>query len=192
MRNAIDRSATPAKKGQDEPFSDPVYFTTSQLCALTGLPIGTLKRLRSQGSVLAALPGQRGRGHSDLWAVEQALALAVARGLRSCGCVAVDAEAVLRYFWDFSAKDLERAFKAGRTHLVLVVTAQGTHCLPKLVSRNDILGNQHSNDQKVLAMHSGLKPSALDVQAIWRFLLEQAAEVGVELPEGGNKKPAQS
>jgi hypothetical protein len=165
----------------------PVYFTTSQLCALTGVPVGTLKRLRSQGSVLAAQPGQRGRGHSDLWAVEQALALGVARGLRSSGCVTADAEEVLKYLWDFSAKDLERAFKEGRTCLMLVVTLQGTHCLPTLVTRDAILANKDINDQRATAMSLGIKPSALDVEAIWRFFLQQAAAVGVELPKGSKE-----
>jgi hypothetical protein len=39
-------------------------------------------------------------------------------------------------------------------------------------------------------MSLGIKPSTLDVKAIWRFLLQQAAAVGVELPKGsqGDRK----
>jgi hypothetical protein len=161
-----------------------LFFTTAQLCKLTGVPVGTLKRLRSHGSVLAAHPGERGRGHSDLWTVEQALALAVARGLRSSGGVTADAEGVLSYLWGLCARDLERAFKKGRTCLMLVVTPQGTHCLPTLVCRDAILSNPAINDQKATAMSHGMSPSALDVEAIWRFLLQEANAVGVKSTKG--------
>jgi hypothetical protein len=163
-----------------------MYFTTSQLCDLTGVPYGTLKRLRAAGSVLAAQPGRRGRGHSDLWAPEQALALAVARGLRSCGVVAADAEAVLQYLWGQTASALKKQFRADRTCLMLVLGPRGTNCLARLVRRQDVLDNEEINALSGTALGSGIAPSALDVAAIWAFILRKAEEMGVAV-EGGAK-----
>lgn len=156
-----------------------MYFTTRQLCHLTGVPFGTLKRLRAAGSVLAAKPGTRGRGHTDLWTPSQVLALAVARGLRSGGVVAADAEAVLQFLWRCPAARLEEAFQAGRTCLMLGITPAGTHCLPTLVTRAAILDHETSTAPPGTALSLGVSPSALDVQAIWRFIRAQADTVGV-------------
>jgi hypothetical protein len=168
-------SSPSAKIDQREYFKEPqLLFTTSQLCEMTGVPLGTLRRLSAEGSVLAAKPGTRGRGHADLWAAEQVLALAVARGLRSGGVVPADAEQVLKYLWGLTAAALKKNFRAGRTCLMLVLTPNGTRCLPRLVSRNDILDNDAIHQQAATALAAGVSPSALDVEAIWRFILKQA------------------
>ena len=151
-----------------------MYFTTAELCKLTGVPLGTLHRLRSLGSVLAARPGGQGRGRSDLWSPEQVLALAVARGLRACGVVPEDAEAVLQYLWTQTASTLEAHFRAGRTHLGLAISPQGTHCRAELVRRDETLNDARSDEVRAAALPSGVGPSALDVEAIWRFILKQA------------------
>jgi hypothetical protein len=67
---------------------------------------------------------------------------------------------------------------------MLVVTPQGTHCRPTLFRRDAILNNQEINDQRATALSLGIAPSALDVEAIWRFLLQKAKAVGVKLTKG--------
>ncbi len=155
-----------------------MFFTTAQLCAITGVPAGTLKRLRAAGSVLAARPGRPGRGHADLWSPEQVLALAVARGLRGCGVPAADAEAVLRFLWDLSAADLRRHFRAGRTCLMLVATPGGTGCLPEFLPRAAILDNEAIDAHAVTALRLGVRPSALDVEAVWHFIQKCGGKAG--------------
>ncbi len=168
-----------------------MYFTTAQLCQLTGLPLGTLHRLRSMGSVLAAKPGGSGRGHSNLWSPEQVLALAVARGLRACGVVSKNAEGVLQYLWGQTASTLEAHFQAGRTYLGLTITPQGTRCRAELVRRDEILDDETMDQFKAAALRSGVRPSALDVEAIWRFILLQAQAGAAAGEHGSQATPAE-
>jgi hypothetical protein len=143
------------------------------------------------GSVLAAKPGGPGRGRSDLWSPGQVLALAVARGLRACGVVPTDAAAVLQYLWEQTASSLEARFRAGRTRLGLTITPQGTHCRAELVRRDEILDDETGGEAKAAALRSGVSPSALDVEAIWRFILTQA-QAGAEAGEDvGRATPAE-
>src|SRR5207245_2111506 len=115
------------------------YLTSSDLCRLTGLPMGTLKRLRAAGSVLAAKPGAQGRGHGDLWSLVQVLALAVARGLRSRGVSLEEAGPVLEFFWDMPTKQLEDRFRNRQIYLALF----GTKVLPKLVTQDSLFNNEY-------------------------------------------------
>src|SRR5262249_11162174 len=119
------------------------FFTTAHLCELAGVPAGTLKRLRASGSVLAARPGDRGRGHCDLWTCEQVFAIMVARALRKAGVVQEDAEAVLQYLWGMSGRELDTQFASGHDRLMLVVSRErGTRCLPMLLQRAAIFENE--------------------------------------------------
>jgi hypothetical protein len=155
-----------------------LLFTTQQMCAITGVPEGTIKRLRASGSILAARRGSRGRGHPDRWSASQVLALAVARGLRGCGVPAANAESVLQYFWQMSDASLDRHFRAGRTCLMLVAGPDGTGCLPVLVHRESILKNDDIDANAVTALRLGVRPSALDVAAIWDFIQKCSAKAG--------------
>jgi hypothetical protein len=161
------------KMFSDEPFMWNVmqqYLTSFELCRLTGLPMGTLKRLRAAGSVLAAKPGGQGRGHADLWSLVQVLALAVARGLRSRGVSLEEAGPVLKYFWEMPTTKLEDHFRNGQTYLALF----GTKVLPRLVTQDSIFKNERVDYST--AATEALLPAAIDVKLIWERIKAEAAK----------------
>jgi hypothetical protein len=144
------------------------YLTSSELCRLTGLPMGTLKRLRAAGWLQAAKPGAQGRGHADLWSLTQVLAIAVARGLRTRGVSLDQAEQVLRYLWEMPRTQLESRFREGRTCLLLA----GTQVLPQLLPLESILANDQID--YTTAASVGMLPAAVDVQKIWQRIQAEA------------------
>jgi hypothetical protein len=140
------------------------YLTSAELCRLTGLPMGTLKRLRASGWLRAAQPGGQGRGHADRWSLPQALGITVARGLRRRGVSLEQANAALQYLWSMSGARLEAHFKAGRTCLALL----GTEVLPRLLPLDSILANNQID--YATAASVGMLPAAVDVQRIWTWI----------------------
>jgi hypothetical protein len=145
------------------------YLSSIDLCRLTGLPMGTLKRLRAEGFLRPAQPGTRGRGHADLWSLTQALAIAVSRGLRTRGITLDQAGHVLKYFLDMPSTRLEAHFRQGRTCLIMA----GTQVLPRLLTRDSILANKEID--YTTAASAGLLPAALDVERIWEVIKREAA-----------------
>jgi hypothetical protein len=147
------------------------YLSSSELCRLTGLPMGTLKRLRAAGFVEAAQPGTRGRGHADLWSLPQVLAIAVARGLRTRGISLEQAGQVLKYFWRMPTTRLESQLQQGQTCLLLA----GTQVLPRLLTLESILANDEID--YATAATAGLLPAAVDVQRIWERIKAEVAKI---------------
>ena len=147
------------------------YLTSSELCRLTGLPMGSLKRLRAEGGLRAAKPGAPGRGHADLWSLAQVLGIAVARGLRTRGVSLEQAEQVLHYLWDMPAARLAAHFRHGQTCLFLV----GTEVLPRLLTPDSILANDQID--YATAASVGLLPAAVDVRRIWERIQAEATRL---------------
>jgi len=143
-------------------------MTSTELCRLTGLPMGTLKRLRAAGWLRAAKPGAQGRGHADRWSLAQVLAIAVARGLRTRGVSLDQAERVLRYLWAMPMTRLEEHFRDGQTCLFLI----GTDVLPRLLPLDSILANEQID--YTTAASVGLLPAAVHVQRIWERIMAEA------------------
>jgi hypothetical protein len=146
------------------------YLTSSELCRLTGLPMGTLKRLRAAGWLQAAQPGTRGRGHTDRWSLPQVLAIAVARALRTRGISLDQASQVLEYFWHMPAARLEDHFRRGQTCLFVV----RTDVLPRLLTRDSILANEQIDYSTAATV--ALLPVAVDVQRTWEWIKAEAAK----------------
>lgn len=158
------------------------HVTSSDLCRLTGLPMGTLKRLRAAGSILAAKPGGQGRGHADRWSLAQVLGIAVARGLRRRGFSLEEAGPVLQYFFDMSSTQLEARFRDGQTCLAVF----GTKILPRLVTRDSILENEQLDYST--AATAGLLPAAIDVQRVWGIIKTEAAKLEQKKKTGTKKE----
>lgn len=150
------------------------WLTSDDLCRLTGIPMGTLKRLRAARSVRAAKPGAQGRGHTDRWSLEQALAIAVGRALRARGASVEEASPVLQYFWSISAGQVEAQFQNGETCLAVI----GTKVVPKLVTQESILANEQIDYSTAATV--GLLPAAIDVQRIWNKIKAEAGKPEVQ------------
>ncbi|HLN30705.1 MAG TPA: hypothetical protein VK395_23390 [Gemmataceae bacterium] len=162
------------------------YLTSNELCRLTGLPMGTLKRLRADGWLKAAKPGGRGRGHADLWSLQQVLAIAVSRGLRTRGVSLDQAEQVLLYLWNMPAKYMEVQFRRGQTCLFLA----GTQVLPRLFTQASIFANEHID--YATAASVGMLPAAVDVQRIWERIRSEARNQEEAKVRHGTKEKVES
>jgi|YelNatPaOPRAMG01_1025707.scaffolds.fasta_scaffold291108_1 hypothetical protein len=151
------------------------YLTSAEVCRLTGVPDGTLKRMRAIGQFRPAVPSTGSRV-SDLWTPMQCLSLAVGRGLRMRGIDPHEADAAAATFADMTPQHLEALFAKGRTCLCLV----GNHVVAKLATRESILASDRID--RSTGATSGLLPAALDVQRVWRWLQEEVAKADRKIP----------
>jgi hypothetical protein len=152
------------------------YLTSAEVCRLTGVPDGTLKRMRAIGQFRPAVPSTGSRV-SDLWAPMQCLSLAVGRGLRMRGIDPHEADAASAMFADMTPQHLEALFAKGRTCLCLVAN----HVVAKLATRESILASEKID--RSTGATSGLLPAALDVQRVWMWLQEQVKKIDRKKPK---------
>jgi hypothetical protein len=152
------------------------YLTSAEVCRLTGVPDGTLKRMRAIGQFRPAVPSTGSRV-SDLWTPMQCLSLAVARGLRMRGIDPHEADAAAAMFGDMTSGQLEALFAKGRTCLCLV----GNHVVAKLSTQESALASERID--RSTGATSGLLPAALDVQRVWIWLQEEVKKIDRKKPK---------
>lgn len=156
---------------------------TDEVALITGVPEGTLRSLLTSGGISPAIRGHQGRD-PHRWTIQQALGIAVARGLRMRAVESDDALAAYRYLSAFSEDEIEAEFQAGRTCLMIV----GVKCLSKLLSLESILACPEIDYRAAATV--GLMPTALHVGRVWAVIKREAARFTPAPPAPPLKRPA--
>lgn len=144
-------------------------LTSEQLVMFTGLPKGTLKRLRASG---ALVPAQgKGRPHRDYWSAPQALGISIGRALRQRGVSLDQADAVREYLSALPIEQLEARILSGHRFIAIV----GSMALPRLLTLEAIHDNEMAPDADTIVRAVLARPVAMDVGVAW-LQLQRALE----------------
>jgi hypothetical protein len=144
---------------------DDRLFTSRQVCAVSGLPKGTLCGMRARGMIPpAAIPGSRGQRKSDLWSFNQFGGIAIMRNTRLRGAPLSAALCACNCLMRQSMAAIREQFAVGKTHLLLV----GDSCWPALCSPESIPDNPAVDIQAAQLL--AVPVVTIDVQAAFAQL----------------------
>jgi hypothetical protein len=142
-------------------------LTTAELCDVTGIPAGTVARLRGDGRIVPAKVGTPGCRSGHRWSAQQTLAFACWRLLRGRGVSPDDAECCRRWLEVLSEQELHERFARGEELLLIV----GDSCKPALVGMRAVLAVVSDTS----GSGAGVLASGINVKQLHRHLIAEAA-----------------
>jgi hypothetical protein len=135
-------------------------LSVRQWAEILGIPYPSIRHARNLGQ----FPGS---------GLQHGLGLASARVARTRGASLEQAFNLAGYIYGLSVADIEGRFAAGATHVLML----GEKVMCRLVPPEAVLNNPVVMEHLPLAWQQGLTPVLLNIEAIWKAILEAVAKL---------------